>query len=299
MKVIVLSIFFLVGQQIMSAQNNTPPGFLWQVNINGSQVSLAGSIHTGKKGQYPMPRAYLEAYEKADYIILELKDDFKTLQEMIFRYAEKDSLNEDQLLDKFLSQESKDILASLFKGKEEILLRYYRHEAWLLNMGISGMKSKLIGYDPELAVDKYFHELAANDQKTILGLDQIETQLKLFEFEVPIEKQVQIIESALQRAEQQARLEQPLYDTYFSQDTEAFQEAFLATMNLENPQVKTIYERVFISRNKAWVQKLIELSVSQPGKYFMLVGGGHYFGPGNVRELLEAEGYTVKPYSER
>lgn len=129
MKVIISAILFLVCLQTMSAQDNTPPGFLWQVNINGSQFSLAGSIHSGKKDQYPMPRAYLNAYEKADYIILELKDDFKTLQETIFRYAEKDSLNEDQFLDIFLSQESKDILASLFKGKEDILLRYYKHEA--------------------------------------------------------------------------------------------------------------------------------------------------------------------------
>jgi len=294
MKAIVLSILFMVCQQTMMAQTDTPPGFLWQVNINGSQFSLAGSIHSGKKDQYPLPKAYLNAYKQADYVILELKDDFETLEEMIFSYAAKDSLKEDQYLDNYLSQESKDILALLFKGKEEMLLCYYRHEGWLLNMTIIGKKSKLIGYDPEFAIDKYFHELATNDQKTILGLEQIETQLRLFEFHVPLENQVQIIEAALERAEAQARTEQGFFDAYYCQDTEAFRKAFLTIMNLDNPQIKTMYESVLVNRNKAWVKKLIELSETRPGNYFMLVGSGHYFGPNNILELLKSKGYTIE-----
>jgi uncharacterized protein YbaP (TraB family) len=70
-------------------------------------------------------------------------------------------------------------------------------------------------------------------------------------------------------------------------------------MNLENPQKRSVCDRVFVSRNKAWVKKLIELSLSQPGNYFVLVGSGHYFGPDNVLDLLEAEGFSVKPYDEK
>jgi len=299
MKTILIFILCLACQLTLMAQNNTPPGFLWQVNINGSGFSLAGSIHAGKQDQGPLPQAYLDAYDEADYLILELQDDFETLEKMIFKYAEKDSLKEDQYLNNYLSQESMDILEELFEGREEMLLRYYRHEGWLLNMAISGMKSRLIGYDPELAIDKYFHEMATKDQKLILGLDRIETQLRLFEFEAPLVQQVQIIESASRGAAQQARSEKPLFDFYFNQDTESFREAFLSSLNFDNPQVKQMYDLVFTNRNRAWVEKLIELSSSQPGTYFMLVGSGHYFGPGNIRELLEAEGYPVKPYSQR
>ena len=294
MKTIVFSILFLVCHQFMMAQGDTPPGFLWKVNINGSEFSLAGSIHAGKKDKYPLPEAYLNAYSQADYVILELKDDFETVNRLIFNYAEKDSLKEEEHLDYYLSQESKDILNFLFKGEEETLERYYQHEGWLLNMVISAMKAKLIGYDPKLAVDKFFHELATKDQKPILGLDRIETQLSLCEFEVPLENQVKIIESALKRAEQTARAEQPLFDAYFTQNPEAFQEAFLATMNLDNPQIKAMYELVFVDRNNSWVQKLVGLSKTHPGNYFMLVGCGHYFGPDNVLEILEQEGFIIE-----
>ena len=294
MKAIKLSLLLLACQQTLIAQNETPPGFLWQVNINGSEFSLAGSVHVGKKDLYPMPVAYLNAYRQADYVLFELKEDFATLEEMIFKYAAKDSLEEDQYLDNYLSQDSKEILSVMFKGKEDLLARYYRYEGWLLNMAISGWRSKLVGFDPELAVDRYFHDLATQDHKTILGLDHIETQLKLFEFEATREQQVEIIETSLKRAKKQALSEQPIFESYYSQDTDAFREAFLGNMDLENPQIRAMYDRVFVSRNKAWVRELIELSRNMPGNYFMLIGSGHYFGPGNVLQLLEDEGFQVR-----
>jgi hypothetical protein len=286
----------MVCQQTLMAQTETPAAFLWQVNINGSEFNLAGSVHTGKKG-LTLPDAYLNAYKQSDIIIFELKEDSETLKEMIFKYAEKDSLAEDQYLDKYLSQESRYLLSELFKGKEDVLSRYFHHEGWLLNMAISGRKSRLLGYDPELAVDMYFHDMATKNHKEIMGLDQIETQLQLFDFEVPLETQVQILESAIQRAEQQARTEQALFDSYYHQDQEAFKEAFYEMMNFENPQRRSMYDKVFVKRNMAWVQKLIEWSETRQGNYFMLVGSGHYFGPDNLIELLEKEGYQVLPYN--
>ena len=65
-------------------------------------------------------------------------------------------------------------------------------------------------------------------------------------------------------------------------------------MDLENPQIRAMYDRVFVSRNKAWVRELIELSRNMPGNYFMLIGSGHYFGSGNVLQLLEDEGFQVR-----
>ena len=286
----------VVCQQTLMAQTETPAGFLWKVNINGSEFIMGGSVHTGKIG-LSLPETYLNAYKQADIIIFELKDDSKTLKEMIFKYAEKDSLAEDQYLNKYLSQESRDMLSELFIGKEDILSRYFHHEGWLLNMAISGKKSRLIGYDPELSVDMYFHDMATKDKKEIVGLDQIETQLKLFDFEVPLETQVQIVESAIHRAEKQALTEQPLFDAYYSQDHVAFREAFYEMMNFEDPQKVSMYNKVFVKRNKAWVQKLIELSETRPGIYFMVVGSGHYFGPNNLIELLKKEGYQVITYN--
>jgi uncharacterized protein YbaP (TraB family) len=293
-----LAISFVIAQHSLHAQPETPPGFLWQVEINGSEFTLAGSIHAGKTELYPLPKGYLEEYKKSDFIILEIKDDFESIQEQIFAYAEKDRLEENQFLDNYLSVESKTTLAALFKGEEETLQRLYGYEGWLLNMSIMGMLPKFIDYEPKLAVDRYFHDFATEDKKPIYGLDDIETQIGIFEFEVPHEEQVKILESSLKTGKMRAKSEQPLFDAYFNQERDAFKKAFLTPMNFENPQVKAMYDRVFAARNKAWIQKLIELANTEKGQYFMLVGCGHYFGPENVLELLEKEGFKPKNYNK-
>lgn len=266
--------------------------------MNGSEFTLAGSVHAGKPELFPLPESYLNAYRQADIAIFELADGSEAVREMIFDYARKDSLKPEQCLDQYLSDECKEILASLFKGREEDLARYYHYKGWLLNMTVAGIRSVMSGYNPELSVDMYFHDLAVRDKKGIMGLENIETQLQLFEFDLPLEAQVKIVESAVRGAEQQAFAEKPLFDTYYDSNQEEFQKAFMTLMNLENPQMQRIYNQVFVKRNKAWVEKLIEISVNQPGKYFMLVGSGHYFGPDNVRELLQARGFTVSPFTE-
>jgi len=118
MKTITFSIVLLVCQQFLTAQPETSPAFLWHVNINGSEFTLAGSIHAGNKESYPLPSAYLEAYKKADFVIFEIKDDFESIKEQTFIYAEKDRLKEDQFLDNYLSPESMEMLATLFEGNE-------------------------------------------------------------------------------------------------------------------------------------------------------------------------------------
>jgi uncharacterized protein len=296
MKAIILTLLLLASRQTLWSQNEDPDYFLWKVNIHGSEFALVGSVHAGKPEYFPLPDAYMKAYHQADKVIMELKECPKALREMVFSYAKKDSLAGGQSLDKHLSAESKEILSVIFMGKEELLYRYFRYEGWLLNSVVSVWRSVLIGYNPECSVDRYFHDLATRDKKEIIGLDSVETQLALFDFDVPFETQLKILESGIRSAGQRARAEEPLYENYYSNNEEGFKEAFLKLMNLENPQMRSVYDQVFVSRNKAWVRELIDLSSSHPGTYFMVVGSGHYFGPDNVLELLESKGFTVEHY---
>ena len=72
----------------IARSNDEPSGcFTWKTDINGSTFYLAGSIHAASENNYPLPKAYLKSYRKADKVILELKDDFETLHNKILLYA--------------------------------------------------------------------------------------------------------------------------------------------------------------------------------------------------------------------
>jgi uncharacterized protein YbaP (TraB family) len=225
-------------------------------------------------------------------IIFELKDDFETLENKIFLYAEKDKLPDGLNLGDSLNPESINKLREIIG--DDKLNKSLGYEAWLLSMFIAGSKYKLCGYDPKLAIDKYFHDLATKDKKEIIGLDKIQTQLALFDFDMPFKIQIQIIEKAVSEMAMKAKGEEELLKAYFENDLVKFEKEFLKPYDFENPQKKEMYDKVFTKRNTSWVEKFIELSKGNPGSYFVLVGSGHYFGPDNILELLESKGYTIE-----
>jgi hypothetical protein len=290
---VLIAIFAGIITVFIAASNDEPSDcFTWIVKINGSTFYLAGSIHGASVGNYPLPKTYLKCYKKADKVIFELKDDFETLENKIFLYAEKDKLPDGLNLGDSLNSESIYKLREIIeKDKLDKSLGY---EAWLLNMFIAGNKSKLCGYDPKLAIDKYFHDLATKDKKEIIGLDEIQTQLALFDFDLPFKIQIQILEKAISEMAMKAKGEEELFKAYFENDLVKFEKEFLKPYDFENPQMKKMYDIVFTKRNTSWVEQFIELSKGNPGSYFVLVGSGHYFGPNNILELLKSKGYTIE-----
>ena len=276
---------------IAVSDDETTDCFTWKVKINESTFYLTGSIHGAGEGNYPLPETYLKSYKKADKVIFELKDDFETVEKKVFLYAEKDKLPDGLNLGDSLNSESINKLREII-GNDK-LDKSLGYEAWLLNMFIAGNKYKLCGYDPKLAIDKYFHDLAIRDRKEIIGLDEIQTQLALFDFDLPFKIQIQILEKAVSEMALKAKDEEELFKAYFENNLVKFEEEFLKPYDFENPQMKKMYDIVFTKRNNSWVEQFIELSKGNTCSYFVLVGSGHYFGPNNILELLEGKGYTI------
>jgi uncharacterized protein YbaP (TraB family) len=286
-------IVFSAIMLFVDKRNEEPSNcFTWKVKINESTFYLAGSVHGGNEKNYPLPETYQKIYDKSDKVILELKESFDEIEKKMFEYAQKDTLPKILRLNDSLKPETVAKLKEITTDAE--LERYFSHEAWLLNMHIAGNKYKLVGYDPMLAVDKHFYDKASKDKKEIIGLDQFEAQIALFEFEVPFNVQIMIIEKAVANMKAEAEKEKGLLDAYFANDMVRFEKEFMSPWKFENPQMKNVYDQIFTNRNKSWVTKFEELSLESPGEYFVLVGTGHFFGPNNVLELLTSKGYKVE-----
>jgi uncharacterized protein YbaP (TraB family) len=276
-----------------TSEDQTPsPGFIWKTNINQSTFYLVGSIHAGKEAYYPLPEKYLDCYRNADVMIMELEDDFNTLEEKMLNYAEKDRLPEEQYFRHHLDSATIEQILRVMDREE--FLKYDQYEGWLLNMILSGTRHRLFGFHSDWGVDMYFRKMAEEDNKPVIGLDRYEDQFALFKFDVPYEAQVQLIQRIAGSLEMQAGAERPLLEAYFSYDPDQFEKVFVSIYDFENPTVQRVYERIFTERNKKWVNRIEEISRGDPKTYMVLVGAGHFFGPDNVRELLTLKGYPVE-----
>lgn len=282
---------FGTAQEISDIPNHSP-GFIWKTNINQGIFYLVGSVHAGKKAYYPLPEQYLDCYADADVMIMELEDDFATLEEKMFDYAEKDRLPEAQYLRYHLDSITMGKILRVMDLEE--FQKYDQFKGWFLNMILSGTKHRLNGFHGDHGIDMYFRNMAKEDDKPVIGLDRFEDQFALFEFDAPYEAQIQVIQRAAGSLQMQAAAELPLLEAYYSHDPEKFEKVFVSMYDVTNPAVKNVYEQIFASRNKKWVKFLEEIARNEGKTYMVLVGAGHFFGPDNVRALLESRGYRVK-----
>lgn len=266
--------------------------FIWRCTINQATFYLVGSVHAGKESYYPLPEQYLDCYTNADVMIMELADDFATLEEKMIDYAEKDRLPEPQYFRHHLDSTTLEKILGILDREE--FQKYDQYKGWFLNMILSGTKHRLYGFHGDHGIDMYFRNMAKEDDKQVIGLDRFEDQFVLFEFDVPYEAQIQVIQRAAGSLQMQATAELPLLEAYYAQDSERFEKVFASMYDFTNPVVKDVYEQVFTARNKKWVNHLEEVARGEGKTYMVLVGAGHFFGPDNVRDLLNSRGYQVE-----
>jgi len=303
-KVYSLILTFLLLQLALTgqAQNTEKPGdsqtgFFWETSINHTTFLLLGSVHAGKAAYYPLPDLFEWCYENSETLIMEIEDDFDSLENKMLAYAEKDRLPEELYFRHHL--DSASISKILEVLDREDFLKYDQYKGWFLNMTLIGSNLKLVGFDPEQGIDMYIRSKAAKDQKPVVGLDKFEDQLALFEFDLPHETQIKVLERTISTLDMQAKQGAPLLESYFTWNSDSFEKTFLSAYDFENPNMKRAYDHVFVARNQLWVEKLEKISQENPGTYMVVVGAGHFFGPSNIRELLEQKGYTINPLEDQ
>ena len=286
------AIFILaISQNISGRDPGSGDIFLWETHIEACTLYIAGTVHVGKKDSYPLHTAYLEHLEGSDKIILEVAEDFGNLNKRMSEYIEKDRLPEDKYFRHTLEQGTIDRITEIL-GTDQFH-KYDQYNAWVLITQLSVNKMRLLDYDPKSAVDRYFRDQALEAGIEILGLESVDEQFRLIEFDLPYDIQLKIIERNVNNIRKAAEKESALYDAYFNNQLEIFETAFTERFDFENPAEKAIYNKIFAERNKSWAESLEELAAKHQGTIFVAVGAGHLFGPGNLLECLKEKGFVI------
>ena len=279
------------SQILIGGDSDSGNFFLWETHINGATIYIAGSVHVGKTGSYPLDKPYMRCLSGSDKLILEIEEDFETINTRMMDYIRKDHLPENKYFRDNLNQDSKDKIIEIL-GIDKFH-KFDQYNAWVLITQLTVNKMRLLDYEPSLAVDRYIRDQAVSEGKEIMGLEEIEEQFKLLEFDLPYEVQLKVIEGTINNIREAAEKEAVLYDAYFNNQLEIFEEAFTKRFDLENPAESAVYNKIFIERNKTWVSRLEELVDNTNETVFVLVGAGHLFGQENLLDCLREKGYTI------
>ena len=257
---------------------------LWELHGKHNTVYLLGSIHVLRQSDYPLPPVVLEAYGKAQALVMEVN-----LAQINSQQVQADMLAsavapEGKSLPEVLGKERYAHAGALAHEAGVELAQFDHFAPWFAAEAVSQMQLMQLGFQPETGVEMYFLERARTDGKSVAGLETVHDQLALFE-DMTAETQADYLLSSLEQAHDLPTDAAAMVLAWQHGDTRWFETHMLAELGRD----QKLYQSVLGARNRKWAPK-IEALLNEDKNYLVIVGTGHLIGAGSVIDLLKKDG---------
>ena len=283
MRLIFISLFLLLTSVL--AQTS-----LWKVSDGRHEIYIGGTIHVLRQSDYPLPREFDAAYEKADAVAFETditraqQPEFgkKLLQKL--RYPRGRSLQDD------LTRKTYMRLKKAMASEGLDMEHFKRFRVSMAVMSLMGLKLEKMGMNSS-GVDDHFHKRALKDRKTLHFLEPIETQMDL------IADMGKGHEDALVM---QVLDELDMIDAMFAKMTAVWRAGDLKALNayVLEPMLRDypeLYDPLIKHRNDAWMRYLSPL-MQKEERVLVLVGALHLVGKDGLLAQFKQRGFRVEPF---
>ena len=265
--------------------------FLWEAEKEGRRVFLLGSIHMGKPDFYPMPEPIEAAYRQADQVAVEADiSDSDSMSSVRSKMLLPKSKPLSGLLSPVQNQQLEKVLAQFSLPRQNV----EHMKPWFLAMTLSVLGMQTQGLVPQFGVDLHFLNRAKQDGKPIVELESVQNQFAILN-SLTDEEAVAGLEATigmLARNEMKSFIE-GMVTAWQNGDSERMQ-ALLEAGQLDSPALRSMNEKLFVQRNRAMVEKIINLTGT--GVPLVVVGAGHLVGQDSILSLLQARSFRVKQY---
>ena len=265
--------------------------FMWQVKSETATVSLVGSIHVGKPDFFPLPDPLEKAFAAADALAVEVNtSDPANLQTSAVLMMQRGLLPGDTTLKDRLSPELWERIQAYAAAQGMNLAPYEKFKPGLVAMVLVLDAYRRQGFDPELGIDKHFLDAALAQDKEILELETIESQLDLF-FSLDDKLDDILVGGFLDQMEEIGASIREMVALWQAGDA-AGMDRFLQSQMGDDPAMEDFYRALLDDRNVKMAAK-IDLWLQGTTDIFVVVGAGHFSGPMGLISLLEGKGHRV------
>ena len=276
----ILTPFISKAQQ--KTQNNK--SLLWRISGKDMKTSsyLFGTIHLICPADYVWTDKMKESYKKSKEVCFEMDmDDPAVLMKVATGLMD----NTGKTLEDYFTPKQYKLVEAYVRDTLGMNIVQFRNmkPAALQSMFTAGSSAcpNPVSYEEKIM------EQAKKDNKEILGLEQPEEQIELFD-NLPTDTVVKEIMDVVTGTEKDDGEYQKLVNAYKQQDLPALYK--LINSSGESP----IDLAGFLDdRNKKWIERMVD-KMDQKSIFFA-VGAGHLWGENGVINLLRKEGYKVVP----
>jgi len=288
--IIILSFFVLT-----LAHAEKDKAFFWKVStVEGradvATVYLMGSIHFADKSFYPLRKEIEQAFDQSDYLVVELdinKVDPETYNNILL---EKGIYKDGKTVEDVLTKET---LSQLRQRLTKLNINYdvvKNYKPGILVLTLSAIQVTQMGFQPELGIDAYFLNKAAQQKtKKIIELETLAQQLDLF---IDIPDGELLLKESLYSLEEAEELMADMVKLWKQGDEVKMNKLLFEDSLDDYPEFNKIYDSLFYDRNDKMTIKINDM-LKQQGSYFVVVGTGHLIGEKGIVNLLKKNGYKV------
>ena len=262
---------------------------LWVVSNGHNKLYLGGTIHRLQESDFPVPPAYLIAYENSEVAVFEYDPAIPISSEDF----EKFNLPSGESVLEYMTQATQAITDDFLRQFGRTLDDYARRRPEFFNSILYSFGAQSFGFGS--GVDDYFINLAKSDGKQTGGLETAGEQIQA----VSDGYKNQQINWNLSFLLRLAYIQGGQLHDDLRQLIDRWRVGRADLIALSNEQYQRFYpqqyESILANRNRNWIP-VIESYLETPEVELILAGFAHLAGPDNVLGLLEDLGYTVERY---
>jgi uncharacterized protein YbaP (TraB family) len=257
---------------------------LWELETNSNRVLVMGSVHFLRASDYPLPAGFDAAYEMADVLVMEIKlDELEPLATQGLLMSMGTSQTGKSLADMIGNDAYRE--ATDRANKVGIPLAMFgQFEPWFAALSISQLRMLQLGFDPSWGIETRLNDRAAQDGKTVIGLETLEQQLGFMD-RLDEDTQREFLLQSLDDAASLADEVDVIVSSWRNGDTDTMEELLLQGFAENGP----LYDALLVERNRNWVQKIRGFT-RESDDYLVIVGAMHLVGDKSVLSMLNDTG---------
>ncbi len=263
--------------------------FLWKIEYRGGASYLLGSVHTLKQEHYPLNATIETAFTQTEALAVEADISSPNAMEAGMQLLQKGMYTGDEKLEKNISRKTMNLLQKKLQELNMENMGFSQFKPWMVAMVLLQTELAKMGFDPNLGIDKYFLDKAAN-KKEVVELEGVEFQVKLLESFTKSESEAFLLSTILEIDQLKTELDK-MIEAWMAGNIHVMEELLTGYVK-KNPEVEALYRKMNDDRNVGMVQK-IESYLKSGKRYFVIAGAAHMIGKNGIVQTLKNKGYTV------
>ncbi len=261
---------------------------VWKVTCKGKTMYIGGTVHMLRASDFPLPKAYEQAFSAADKVVFETDIGALSSPQTALMMRRQLMYGGGSDLKDVLKADTYKRLEAYAQKRNIPMETFARMKPPLVAITVMGIELQRLGMASQ-GVDTYFYERAKQKGMAVGWLESVQQQVSMMA-KLGQEDPDGMIDEGLEEIGDYETIMTSILAAWRSGDAAALQRLGKKYLMHESPEE---YRRLIVERNRRWMTEL-ETMLKSPGTAFVLVGALHLVGPEGLLRQLRQKGCRVE-----